>query len=250
MKVLERMSKLGKQDYSIAELAAATGLPASSVYRILQTFAADNYVLADETTHLYRLGPALAALAQAAGGNTDLRSLAMPYLREIAEKTGDDAFLMSLNGYHSQTIAKAEGPNRIKIVESFEHNVDLHCGANRKMLLAFQSDDFISDYIKNGLKRYTANTITEPDDLWQEVRSIREEKVSFSLSEFIEGAMGVSAPVFDASGHLIASIGTSSPALQVSAAKINASKRVISDCAQKLSAALGYSEDIPVHYGK
>ena len=241
MRILDYMAKTKKRDYSIAELSTAVDLPPSSVYRVLQTFVQDNYVLLDPKTHLYRLGPALIPLGRAAEGESDLPTLAMPFLQKIADQTGDDAFLMALSGYHSRTIAKAEGPRRIKIVDSFESNFDLHCGANRKMLLAFQSKEFIDEYIALGLTAHTPNTITDPDVLRRELDTIRREKISFSLSEFIEDAMGISAPVFDHSGAVIASMGTSGPAFQTSREKIDQHKAIISQCAAELSAVLGYT---------
>lgn len=240
MKILALMSRGGKTDYTLAELAAEARMPASSVYRILQTFALDQYVLADGRTHTYRLGPALVPLCQTAGEDSDLKRAAMPYLEEMAARTGDDAFLMTVSGFHSRTLAKAEGPGRIKIVATFEGNTDLHCGANRKLLLAYQSEDFIDAYIARGLKAYTAQTITDRDRLLAELRAIREEGVSFSLGEFIEGAMGFSAPVRDRTGAVIASMGTTGPAIQVTAARINAQKKVVADCAARLSEVLGY----------
>lgn len=240
MNILSYMSRRGKLEYSIAELSAATELPPSTVFRVLQTFMSDDYVLLDPKSHLYRLGPALIPLGRAAGNEKDLGALAMPFLQQIANETGDDAFLMVISGYHSQVVAKADGPNRIKIVSGFEANADLHCGANRKMLLAFQSDEFIEEYIRHGLKAYTSSTITDPKVLRGELKTIRDEKTSFSLSEFIDGAMGVSAPVFDSEGRLAASIGTSGPAFQVTSTKISNHKKVISRCAQGLSKLLGY----------
>lgn len=242
MDILYYMGKNGKREYTIAELALGVDLPPSTVHRILKTFADGGYVLLDKGTHLYRLGPALIQLGRAAGDVSSLKTAAMPYLQKIAEETGDDAFLMVISGYQSHTLAKAEGPNRIKIVESFEANFDLHCGANRKMLLAFQPDSFIREYMAMGLKSYTASTITDPETLWLEIKTIREERVSFSLSEFIDGAMGISAPVFDHSGKLAASIGTSGPAFQVTSSKINARKKIISECAMELSKKLGFPD--------
>ncbi len=240
MRVLDYMARQGQREYSIAQLSGALETPASSIYRVLQTFCRDGYVLLDPESHLYRLGPALIPLGQAAGARTDLRTLAMPFLRNIARETGDDAFLMTLSGFHSQTLARAEGPGRIKIVESFETNNDLHCGANRKMLLAFQSEDFIEEYIRRGLKTYTPNTITDPAALRRELGTIRAEGVSFSLSEFIQGAMGVSAPVFDREGKLAASMGTSGPAFQVTDGRIREIKASVTHWAAELSRLLGY----------
>ena len=62
MNILSYMSRRGKLEYSIAELSAATELPPSTVFRVLQTFMSDDYVLLDPKSHLYRLGPALIPL--------------------------------------------------------------------------------------------------------------------------------------------------------------------------------------------
>ena len=44
----------------------------------------------------------------------------------------------------------------------------------------------------------------------------------------------------DRTGAVIASMGTTGPAIQVTAARINAQKKVVADCAARLSEVLGY----------
>ena len=54
------------RSFSIAELAEAMDLPPSTIHRILQTFSEKRYVIRDERSHTYRLGPALIPLGKAA----------------------------------------------------------------------------------------------------------------------------------------------------------------------------------------
>ena len=58
IEILEVLKERNRS-YSIAELAEAIDLPPSTVHRILQTFCEKKYVIRDERSHTYRLGPAL-----------------------------------------------------------------------------------------------------------------------------------------------------------------------------------------------
>ena len=57
IEILEVLKERNRS-YSIAELAEAIDLPPSTVHRILQTFCEKKYVIRDERSHTYRLGPA------------------------------------------------------------------------------------------------------------------------------------------------------------------------------------------------
>lgn len=61
MELLELL-KEANHKYSIAELSESTGLPPSTIHRILQTFCEKKYVIRDEHAHTYQLGPALISL--------------------------------------------------------------------------------------------------------------------------------------------------------------------------------------------
>jgi DNA-binding IclR family transcriptional regulator len=63
-----------------------------------------------------------------------------------------------------------------------------------KALLAYQSDQYIEEYISTtDFKNYTKMTITDPEKLWQEIRTIRERGYAQNLGERYDdiGAVGV-----------------------------------------------------------
>ncbi len=136
------------RSFSIAELADTMNLPPSTVHRILQTFCEKKYVIRDERSHTYRLGPALIPLGKAASKGIRLQDAAKPMLAALSEQTREDVYLIIQVGNKGLVIEKIDGPSHLKVVEEFGYEMYLHCGAIRKVLLAYQSPNFIDEYFK------------------------------------------------------------------------------------------------------
>jgi len=247
MNILEALKEPGKS-FSLAELSEILDLPPSTIHRILQTFCSKNYVIRDEKTHLYQLGPALISLGMAASHNVKLQKVAPPFLKKLSSTTKEDTFLVILAGFKGLVLQKVEGPNNLKVIEKFGYEVDLHCGAIRKSLLAYQSDAFIRDYIEHGLSRHSDKTITNAETLLQQLQNIRENGVSVSCGEYIRDAMGVGAPVFGKDGSVVASMGLIAPMSRVDSKRVEFLKKEVKRCAQELSCNLGYHENTADKY--
>lgn len=152
MELLELL-KEANHKYSIAELSESTGLPPSTIHRILQTFCEKKYVIRDEHAHTYQLGPALISLGRAAADNVRIQDAALPILKNLSYCTREDSYLIIQVGDKGLVLDKTDGPNHLKVVEEFGYEMDLHCGAIRKALLAFQSDEYIRRYLDTRLTR-------------------------------------------------------------------------------------------------
>jgi DNA-binding IclR family transcriptional regulator len=68
------------------ELAARTGLPASTVTRIAQSLAQLGYLRHDPLQHKYRLGPPVLALGYGAIVNSDVQRAARMHMQEFADQ--------------------------------------------------------------------------------------------------------------------------------------------------------------------
>lgn len=237
--ILEAL-KEPEQPFSLARLSEELQLPPSTIHRILQTFCSKNYVTRDEKTHLYQLGPALISLGMAATHNVKLQNAAPPVLRKLSAMTGEDAFLVILSGYKGLVLEKVEGPNNLKVIEKFGSEIDLHCGAIRKSLLAFQPESFWHEFVDRGLRRHSDNTITDPDKLIRDLEKIRREGIAVSRGEYIDGAVGVGAPVFGLHGTAVASMGLIAPSSRINEQRIEELRKDVKQCASELSYMLGY----------
>ena len=85
MELLEVLKEKNR-NFSIAELAEAMELPPSTVHRILQTFCEKKYVIRDDRSHTYRLGPALIPLGKAAARGIRLQDAAHSILINLWRK--------------------------------------------------------------------------------------------------------------------------------------------------------------------
>ena len=177
MELLELL-KEANHKYSIAELSESTGLPPSTIHRILQTFCEKKYVIRDEHAHTYQLGPALISLGRAAADNVRIQDAALPILKNLSYCTREDSYLIIQVGDKGLVLDKTDGPNHLKVVEEFGYEMDLHCGAIRKALLAFQSDEYIRRYLYTRLNRPEAFPKADPAELAEELRTIREKGIA------------------------------------------------------------------------
>ena len=135
MELLEVLKEKNR-NFSIAELAEAMDLPPSTVHRILQTFCEKKYVIRDDRSHTYRLGPALIPLGKAAARGIRLQDAAHGILAQLAKQTKEDAYLVIPVGNKGLVIEKVDGPSHLKVVEEFGYEMYMHCGAIRKVLLS------------------------------------------------------------------------------------------------------------------
>ena len=229
------------RSFSIAELAETMNLPPSTVHRILQTFCEKKYVIRDERSHTYRLGPALIPLGKAASKGIRLQDAAKPVLSGLSEQTGEDVYLIIQVGNKGLVIEKFDGPSHLKVVEEFGYEMYLHCGAIRKVLLAYQSPNFIDDYFKNIIMQDRAFPYVRPTDLSAELEKIRSEGVATSRGDYVADAIGIGAPVFNADGIVCASIGIITPELRITNDEhLQNLQGLVKSYAAELSSDLGY----------
>lgn len=197
--------------YSIAELSEATGLPPSTIHRILQTFCEKKYVIRDEHAHTYQLGPALISLGRAAANNVRIQEAALPILKNLSYNTREDSYLIIQVGDKGLVLNKMDGPNHLKVVEEFGYEMDLHCGAIRKVLLAYQDQNYIDYYLDNILDRPESFPQISRNALAQELKTIREKGIAVSHGEYVHDAVGIGAPIFGIEGRVSASVGIIAP---------------------------------------
>ena len=97
------------------------------------------------------------------------------------------------------------------MVEEFGYELDLHCGAIRKVILAYQSPEYLDYYTRQVLDRPEAFPQTSRSGLLAELREIRETGLSVSHGEYVHDAIGIGAPVFGINGSVTASVGIIAP---------------------------------------
>ena len=220
MELLEVLKEKNR-NFSIAELAEAMELPPSTVHRILQTFCEKKYVIRDDRSHTYRLGPALIPLGKAAARGIRLQDAAHSILTQLAKQTKEDAYLVIPVGNKGLVIEKVDGPSHLKVVEEFGYEMYMHCGAIRKVLLAWQTPTFIDEYFRTIIIHDQAF----PHDLREELKKIRQDGYAITRGEYVNDAVGIGAPVFNSEGELAGSIGIIAPEIRIGSPELLETQR-------------------------
>ena len=125
-----------------------------------------------------------------------MASVLHPTLEALSVETGEDAGIAELHGKHAIVIDRVEGRHALRIIDVINRPEPLYCGAFRKVLLAFQTDDWIAEYLKaTPLIAFTENTIRSKTDLRKEITTIRDQGFATSFGERLADASGVASPV-------------------------------------------------------
>jgi len=225
---------------SLAEIASRLDLPKSTAHNLLRTLLSRGLVEKVDSDH-YALGTAIISLTQAVRINVELRDRAAPLLREMADASRESVLLSVKDGDYILYIYAVESPRRLMARTAVGDRVPMHCTAIGKAILAFLPPSEVAEIVDRvGLPASTAATITNLDDLWVELEATRQRGYSIDCQEHEPSTFCVGAPIYNASGRVIAacSISGSDPEI-IGSRRDQLSQRVM-QTAREISRFLGY----------
>jgi IclR family KDG regulon transcriptional repressor len=191
----------------VTEISKKLGLSKSTVSRLLSTLLQGNFVAKVSTNQKYRLGPKILELANIFLSNTELRNIAIPYLRDLRNKTGEMVSIFVIDGNQRVCLEKVDSPHEVRYVLSIGGRYPLHAGSSGKLLLAYLPEEKRKEIIlKTGLPRFTSNTITNFKNLEKQLNKIREEGYAVSHQERASLVASISAPIRNFKGEVIAAL--------------------------------------------
>lgn len=180
-----------------AEIVEATGLPKSSVHRVLKELTHMGYLSFSPDTKKYRGSMRLAAIGADIMANFDLREHVRPYLLELHRETEHTSNTGIRDGMVGVFIDKIESRDYgIKLFSEVGKTFPLHCTGLGKALLAWGPPETTRALLAGPMEPLTENTITDPDRLLEELEDVRRKGYAVDHEEITRGIMCVAAPVF------------------------------------------------------
>ncbi|RQG86722.1 IclR family transcriptional regulator [Natrarchaeobius halalkaliphilus] len=205
------ISALHDQEGSgVTALANRVDMSKGSVHTYLSTLKSQGVVT--ENDGEYRLGLHLLELGEFAKRQNPVYQCAQDPLEEIATETGELARLVVKEQGYGVYLSKAEGENAIETTIQPGQREYLHCTSQGKAILAHLSEADVHDIVEeHGLPARTEDTITDIDELFDDLETIRDRGVAFSRSEVTRGMRCVASPVHAPDGNVVAAIGVCGP---------------------------------------
>lgn len=233
---------LERPTWTQAELVRTTGVPKSTVNRLVRYFCARGYLVFLEEHGRYGLGPAAIELGVRASSLFDLRAAAMPALRSLFERTNETVLLASYDPNSEEVVCVAQIPSAhegLRVFRTVGARFPLHAGAIAKAVLAFLPRDVREAVLARPLDRIAEHTLTDPAVLAHDLAEIRARGYSISREETSPGVYGIGAPVFGVHRAVAGSIAVAAPLFRMTSGNMLDYARYVVEAADEISRSLG-----------
>ena len=180
----------------VSDLARELGVHKSSASRLLATLRSGGLVDIDLATGRFELGVGFLRLAARAVERLDLSQLSLPFLRDLAARSGETAYLSVRRGLHRVAVQEVESTNPVRMVAGVGHPYPLYRGAPSKILLAALPDDEVAKVLET-MPRDAAARLKIA--VREEIARTRHDGYAISLEENVASAAAVAVPI---RGHL------------------------------------------------
>ncbi|NEE03341.1 IclR family transcriptional regulator [Phytoactinopolyspora halotolerans] len=230
-----------ERDLGARDLSERTGLPRSTVQRLLQTFESCAMVEQDPVTLRYRLGTQVLHLGMVALCRVDVRARALPYMNRLRDTSGETVGLSIRVGDERMYIEQLASRQELRSMAEVGQLYPLYSGAPGRVLLAFLDDAEIDRILQAAeLVPLTGKTPLTRERVMELVAQTRETGHAVAFEETIPGISTVAAPIRDHRGTVTAALNVSGPASRFDRAAMDGALPELLSAASFISKELGY----------
>jgi IclR family KDG regulon transcriptional repressor len=245
-KALRILVYMGEQapEAGVPELATELGLSQATVHRLLSTMERFNLIERDAQSERYRLGLKLHQLGSRAAASQTLRTEAHRLLLEMSRRSRETVSLATPAPGGVICLDRLDSPHTtIRVCTPVGSLFPAHCTAAGKAILAYLADNEIDEVVRRtGLRQFTPFTITQPAQLKESLRLIRQRGYAVDHQELERGLSGVAAPVLRAHERVIAAVGIAGPTQRFRGKELAGKVALVTEIAARLAMGMGRLE--------
>lgn len=194
----------------VTELADHLDWAPSTVHSHLKTLEHHRYLIKEGDT--YNIGLEFLNRGGFARERKQAYRMAENIVEELAEETEERAqFIVEEHG-RGIYLHTATGSHAVQVNSRLGRVKCLHNSASGKAILSQLPDDRVAEIVDRwGLEAMTENTITDYDELLEELERVRKRGVSYNREESTKGLHTIAAPVVGSYDQVLGSFGISGP---------------------------------------
>ncbi len=225
----------------LQDLSNELGLNKSTVHRILNSLICMDYVRQDAETLKYSLSFKFCRISNQILAQNSLIDIARPYIKQLAELSGETVHLVQIDHIHAVYIDKVESPrNSVRLVSMVGKSIPLYCSGVGKAMLADMPDEKIrSVWEQSEIRKMTEYTITDPARFQEEIQKIRRNGYSLDNEENEPGVRCIAVSLRSFQGKPSYALSISAPKDRMSDSRILELKEMILDTKEKISRETG-----------
>ncbi|HET6566908.1 MAG TPA: IclR family transcriptional regulator [Rhodothermales bacterium] len=196
-----------KEGLTLADIARATDIPKSTLFRILTTLQHHQCVQWREDERCFRVGHYLWQLGSGFLDQCEPYRASEQHMKRLSEATGETALLARLQDDLVLYLRRVDGTNTVALMRNLGESTPIFCTASGRAILAFlppnESDALLA---RQSLQRYTDKTVTDLASLQKSLAQVRRQGYCIIDGEYNEEVLFISAPVLDHSARPCAAV--------------------------------------------
>lgn len=230
---------------SARELVPSTGLPRSTVQRILATLAETGMVLQDPATQRYRIGPQAMVIGMGYNAGNALVDAARAHMYDLRDRTGETVGLSVALGDARIFLEEVQSTSEIRFASELGRLYPLWSGANGRVLMSGLSDGEVDRVLDNHQHDGTLHEPLTPEEIRSRIVEMRANGFAMATNETIANVSSVAAAVRSGSGGVVAALSVSGPADRFIPQRMRAAVAPLREATEAISARLGAVNIIP-----
>ncbi|OJV01929.1 MAG: hypothetical protein BGO06_13670 [Shinella sp. 65-6] len=187
---------------SLGDIAKKTGLPRSTVQRLVSSLNTVGFVTKAFGQQGVYLGMELARLG--AKVNLDARMLLAPMIDELHTRIGDNIDLTTFQQGRVVVIDQRASNEDIRVISFVGKQHPINCTANGKAHLGLMSREEALAVLGDDLPKMTRNTIVDPEALLAQIAAFREVGLYIDREEYGEDACAMATTLPEIGGRQLA----------------------------------------------
>ncbi|GAA3888976.1 IclR family transcriptional regulator [Leifsonia kafniensis] len=237
--ILEAL-RLSPDGSSARVLAGETGIPKSTVQRLLQSLAETQMVVQDPQRLTYRLGPRTLMLGMAYKQGLDLGRLALPVMVELRNQTNETVGLSVAVGHERMFIEEAQSLFELRFASELGRLYPLWSGAPGRALMIDLNSREVEEIIGDALP--SASSVHSPvghDVILARLEHTRLQRHARAFNETLDNVSSLAVPIRNARGDVVAALSISGPSERLTSARMDEVVHDLEAAAFGLSRSLG-----------
>ena len=211
--ILVKIRELGS--VRVTTLEKHLSLSKGTIHCHLATLEEAGFVVKEDDE--YQLGLQFLDFAHQTRKRYQILDIVKDEVDRLAEESGELALFTVEENAQGICLYKSEGKNAVQTELYVGYRNELYHTAVGKAILAFLSEERRRSIIEQKpLDSITENTITDKDDLREELKDIREEGFAYNHEETIQGLVGIGAPIRDQRGTVLGAVSVIGPTSRMS----------------------------------
>lgn len=225
----------------VSEIGRELDLGKSTVHRTLATLENKGFAYQDKENGKYWLGLKIYAMGLLIGEKLYLTDIVKPYAKKLFDEFNEVVNVSILDkdlikGYKSVVILKeTKNKNVLSVNPNVGSSSDAHVSSVGKCLLAFSDEIDIEKDLNVSFEKYTENSISNYQDLLEELKEVREKGYAVDNEEREIGLYCIGAPILDKKGNAIAAISISGPTARMKNYNLDEKIKSLVEVAEEIS---------------